>query len=254
MFQLEGNDQSLRMLDREGKFIQSDLNFSLARRSIFQPMKPELVLRGLFRYSADVVSFEPCATGQKMLVIMDGDYLALESAYVAAHGKPGEPLLAEINARVLKQVRMEGEGAEPAVLVKHFIALSNENSCPPAKPAQLDSVANIENHTWILTALGGAPVKPKAGKQAAQLLLDAKEKRVSGSGGCNRIAGGYTMDGSKLSFGQMVSTMMMCADGAEQEQRFIKALAEVATWEIHGDVLTLHDQAGKNLADFRVGH
>lgn len=251
MFQLEKDGQSLRMLDREGKAIQSDLNFSLARKSIFQPMKPELVLRGLVRYSADVASFEPCATGQKMVVIMDGDYLALKSAYVTARSKPGEPLLAEIDARVLKQARMEGEGAEPAVLVKRFITLTDKNTCPPAKA---DSTVSIENRTWVLTVLEGAPVPKKEGSQAAHLILDAKEKRVSGSGGCNRIAGGYTLDGSQLSFGQMVSTMMMCADGAEQERRFLKVLAEVATWEINGNMLTLRDKAGRNLAGFRVDH
>ena len=76
---------------------------------------------------------------------------------------------------------------------------------------------------------------------------------MSGSGGCNRITGGYESNGDKLTFGQMASTMMACASGMETEQNFLKALGEVKRWKIAGHELELMDGAGKVVAVFEWG-
>jgi heat shock protein HslJ len=68
--------------------------------------------------------------------------------------------------------------------------------------------------------------------------------RVSGSGGCNRVSGSYTRDGSKLELGPLISTRMACADQrlTEQEGAFLSALALVNRHEVTGDTLVLfHD-------------
>ena len=84
-------------------------------------------------------------------------------------------------------------------------------------------------------------------------LAQGKEKgsgTVSGSGGCNRFNGGFTLDGDQLRFSKMASTMMACADGMEQEGRFLKDLARIARYRIAGDQLELLDDSGATLMLF----
>jgi heat shock protein HslJ len=69
--------------------------------------------------------------------------------------------------------------------------------------------------------------------------------RVAGSGGCNRFAGGYTLEGAALRFGQLAGTMMACVPAlGEQEQRFHVALAEVRAWRIDNGLLQLTNASG----------
>jgi len=118
--------------------------------------------------------------------------------------------------------------------VMKFIELSAASTCPSnAQPATL------EDTTWSLVELNGKAIEqPKEG-QGAHFVLMSKDKRVAGSGGCNRVFGGYTLDGDKLTFSKMASTMMMCEDTMELEQRFLKMLDTVAHWSIAGDMLVL---------------
>jgi len=234
---------SLRMLDQQGQPIDSPMNLSLTRKNIFQPMKPELAMWGLFTYMADAARFEPCATGHSMPVVKRADYLALERAYLAATPKPGSPLLAQIDAQVLKQPRVDAEGSEPSVIIKRFIELKSATSCPSAQTA-----LGIEDRTWTLIQLGEQLVTPPKDAPGAHLILMSKDQRVAGSGGCNRIMGGYALDGNKLSFSKMASTMMACQDGMALEQTFLKALDTVASWSIDGNTLILKDASGQVVA------
>jgi heat shock protein HslJ len=77
-----------------------------------------------------------------------------------------------------------------------------------------------------------------------------REKRVAGSGGCNRMMGSYTLDGGKLTFSQMAGTRMACPDGMDVEQAFHAALGKVATWRIDGETLELFDAGGASVAEF----
>ncbi len=54
--------------------------------------------------------------------------------------------------------------------------------------------------------------------------------RVSGSTGCNRLTGSYTQNGSQLHFSPLATTRMMCAQGADIEAAYVKALGEVQTY------------------------
>src|SRR5271166_1865829 len=65
------------------------------------------------------------------------------------------------------------------------------------------SAAPLENTYWKLTVLRGASVETVDPQHEAHLILDPKEQRVSGSSGCNRLIGAYTLTGDRLSFGQM---------------------------------------------------
>ena len=73
---------------------------------------------------------------------------------------------------------------------------------------------------------------------------------MSGSGGCNRLAGTYTVEGNRLTFSRMAGTMMACPSGMEQERSFHDALGRAATWRIDGERLELSDATGKVIAQF----
>ena len=81
-------------------------------------------------------------------------------------------------------------------------------------------------------------------------MLHAKEGRLAGSGGCNRIMGGYTLDGEKISFGKMEMTRMACPEEMQQEREFVDTLQRVRSWKITGQHLELFDEAGTQVARF----
>lgn len=97
---------------------------------------------------------------------------------------------------------------------------------------------------WKLTTLVSAGtatsaiVNAELGREAGFEFLP--EGRVSGSGGCNVINAGFTLDGNKISFGPAMSTMMACAeDVMRQEFAFTQALEQIETFTLEGDTLTL---------------
>lgn len=110
--------------------------------------------------------------------------------------------------------------------------------------------ALLRNTYWKLTYLGDTPSQTTARLQEAHLIFAAHELRVSGSSGCNRIMGGFRLDGDNLHVSQMVATRMACLDGMEQEQLFLKSLNDVAHYRIKGDQLELLDRSGKIIARF----
>lgn len=111
---------------------------------------------------------------------------------------------------------------------------------------------SLRNTHWKLVALNGKPVTVAKGQREPHLVLKADELRVSGSGGCNNVMGGFELEGESLRFIQMASTMMACPEGMEQEGRFLKTLESVARFRIAGDALTLFDAKGRAAAKFRA--
>ncbi len=107
------------------------------------------------------------------------------------------------------------------------------------------ATASIENIEWQLTRLGTTPAVIANPQNAPRLTLQSADGRATGSGGCNRLMGSYTLEGSKLKFGQMAGTMMACPQGMEQERAFHEALAKVAGWRLNGAVLELLDATGQ---------
>ena len=113
--------------------------------------------------------------------------------------------------------------------------------------------ASPENAEWTLVRLGEQPVTSNDKQRAPSFTMNSADKRVSGSGGCNRFTGNYTLAGDQLKFGQLAGTMMACLEGMEQEQAFHKALTSTAAWRITDEQLELLDGGGKSLATLARG-
>ena len=201
-------------------------------------------MRGLYSYMADAGFFVDCATGRRLPVAHEGDNAVLEAAYSNARTKPGATLLATVDGRVEDRMPMEGPGPKPTLIVERFVSIG-AGTC-----SDQGSTASLENTYWKLMRLGTEPVTVAEQQREPHFILQAEQKRVAGSGGCNRLMGSYTIDGEHIKFGQMAGTMMACPQGMEQERAFHQALAKVARWRIAGETLELFDAEGRSLAQF----
>ncbi len=121
-----------------------------------------------------------------------------------------------------------------------------------ARQPKPTGAASLTGTTWTLIELGGKPASKGAGGKAPNITLQGSESRISGFGGCNRLMGGYQLEGNEIAFPQLAMTMMACVDGMELERSFSKALGETTRYEIEGSTLTLFAADGTALAKFEA--
>jgi len=92
-----------------------------------------------------------------------------------------------------------------------------------------DAVKLKQDHSYVVEWIGERPLMDYA---HLTVTLGA-DGRAYGNGGCNHWFAPYTVDGEKLSFGQIGSTRKLCAEALmEQEHRFFQALQGVQRWDI----------------------
>jgi len=82
----------------------------------------------------------------------------------------------------------------------------------------MDEAVSLGGTEWTLVELGGASVDFAEGEPAPFLVLDLEESQVTGSGGCNRLVGSFTLSEDELRFGPLASTRMACADAVMERE------------------------------------
>lgn len=119
-------------------------------------------------------------------------------------------------------------------LVAVFICLS---SFPQQTQAQ-QPATGLFGKTWTLTEIEGR----KVNADKANIQFDRDQKRVSGSGGCNRFSGAFEIQDSSLTFSRTISTKMACVDVEVQrtETRFLSLLDSVTRYGVEGSSLRLY--------------
>lgn len=119
------------------------------------------------------------------------------------------------------------------------------DAVPPATQPPKPDVSLTDTY-WKLTEVNGRPVTVIEGIHEPNLVLQSQESRFAGSGGVNRLMGGYTRNGDSLTFSNTASTMMAGPPEAmAQEQTIVTALPNVRGFVIDGDQLTLFGDAGQ---------
>ncbi|KTE02651.1 TetR family transcriptional regulator [Sphingopyxis sp. H038] len=79
----------------------------------------------------------------------------------------------------------------------------------------------LAGSNWSFVSIGGVPV---AADRPTSLQFDGN--RMSGSAGCNRFSGTYSVDGGTLKAGPLMATEMACPGaGMTQEAAFFKLMA-----------------------------
>lgn len=105
----------------------------------------------------------------------------------------------------------------------------------------------LANTYWKLTELRGAQVEVAPNQREPHVILQVPERRVVGSGGCNRLVGAYADANGVLEFKGLTTTRMACPEGMAQEGEILKALGEVRGYAVKGDTLSLLDAGGASV-------
>jgi uncharacterized lipoprotein YbaY len=89
----------------------------------------------------------------------------------------------------------------------------------------------------MLTEVDGVAVRTAQ----PYIEFDRQAKRFSGDSGCNRISGGFELDGSSLRLSRIVSTKRACLDADVQqvETNYLKALEQTTRFQVQDDTLRL---------------
>lgn len=191
--------------------------------------------RGMMAYMADAASFTACEGGAFFPIAAEGAYLELERAYLAAQGSPGAPVLVEVEGAAPLRPGPDG-GAAPALLVARVLGVYPGQGCDAAPSPPL------EGTEWVGVSVDGAPLPEGV---EATLHLAPEERRVSGSGGCNRFSGAYELAGGRLTFGTLAATRRACPGPAmDAEAAFLAALGRAGSYRLEGDRLELLGEAG----------
>lgn len=116
--------------------------------------------------------------------------------------------------------------------------------------AAIAQSAQLTGKVWVLTSLSGKP--PLRATVLTAEFTDGKT--ISGSSGCNRYSGRYSVSGNKLRVtGPLASTQRACAKAImSQEASFQKALLSARSYEVSGATLTLRSAGGKVVLRFKA--
>lgn len=100
---------------------------------------------------------------------------------------------------------------------------------PPAalSPQEEAAVLKLTGKEYRVTAIGGQPVSG----QRPMTVKFGEDGRVGGFGGCNTYGGSFGENDGKITFGDIISTMMACLDpkSGAQEGALYAALKGTAT-------------------------
>lgn len=162
---------------------------------------------------------------------------------VRAFGRAADRLADEVVGWTIVQ---GGQAVSPAVAC----SASGPAGCgegrvriePDLRQPALDAVR------WTLVRVGALTAQP--GERPAYLeFATSPEARVSGSSGCNRLSGGFVLQGEALRFLPIAGTRMLCPDGMALEEAFLKALAATQAHRIAEGRLQLVDARGEVVAE-----
>ncbi|MCP4420550.1 MAG: META domain-containing protein [Chloroflexi bacterium] len=136
------------------------------------------------------------------------------------------------------EIRTDDEGNQVGICV-----FEDDSECEEwafyrdeCQPGQTDSLVGIN---WNLVTYGDQTPLPDAVP-----TIQFSEDGISGSSGCNSYSGGYTLDGTALTIGEMLITLMACEGLMEQEAIFTQMLQAAESITLDGEMLTIHTTEG----------
>ncbi len=208
-----------------------------------EPFEPHLPLRGMLTYNGDTARFTECMTGRDYPLVKDGDYEALEHAYLAAGAEPGGPIMASFDGGIVQQPK-DGPGSQQAVLVERFVGVWPGETCERTLGA-----ATLTNTYWKVLRLGAADVAAGEGRREPNLILREGDRHFTATVGCDQITGSYTQNGERLQFAPQKAAATPCpAPLDEWEKQLGQVLTQTASWRIDGQTLELLDDRKNTLA------
>lgn len=108
--------------------------------------------------------------------------------------------------------------------------------------------ASLKEKKWVVETLNGQRPELPDGAETPWLKLVADQ--LQGFGGCNALMGGYTLEGTKLSFSNIGSTKKYCEGVQPTENAVKEMLGQVDSFRLDDNQLRLLG-GGKELAQLR---
>lgn len=239
------NADTLRLLDDRGREIQSTLNYDLARAKTFDPLEDPFRKRWMYVRSAGRGYAIDCIKGMRLPIAQERDMAALDAAYEKAHPAENAPLVVEFEGHFARRPKTPGTGEEDVVVVDKFILATSGEGCTGSLP-----VGSLENTYWKLVDLDGGAASIMPGQQEPHLRLESVLRRVTVTGGCNSLRGGYQLDQGNLRFTPLAGTRKACPEPVmDQENSLLKVLAATTTFRLFNEALELYGE-GRRLARF----
>jgi copper homeostasis protein (lipoprotein) len=199
-------------------------------------------LLGMYHYLADTASLDECLTGRRWPMLIEGEHLALERAYLAHRAQGGGAwVLATLTARFVEREPEPGVPPREMLLVEGFGRLWPRETCATDAPA----TASLLNTRWRVVDIDGLPVTVVEGRREPWLQLFGVGNRVRGHGGCSEFSGRFEQGSDGILFKVPARTRKVCpGEMGAQEARFIDALNAAESRRIVGDALHLRDAQG----------
>jgi heat shock protein HslJ len=135
------------------------------------------------------------------------------------------------------------------VLVVLMLGVS---ACASTGGQSLLSLEDLANTHWQLSELGDIGAELPVVEGSTVTLDLGTNGEISGNAGCNSFGGTFTLDNSKLTVGEITSTLMACTDQLvmDQENQVLTALKNATGIELNGDELTILYNEGKSALRF----
>ena len=91
------------------------------------------------------------------------------------------------------------------------------------------SSTSLPGSTWTVTSINGKTTEA----EGTPTIEFGSDGTVAGTTGCNRYSGKVAIDGDKITFGPMTSTLIGCEGAiADQEQAFLAAMDGATNWSV----------------------
>jgi heat shock protein HslJ len=236
---------TLRMLDDRGREIQSTLNYDLVRSNTFDPIEQPFRKRWMYERNVNRGFAIDCIKGMRFPIAQEGDLAGLDAAYKTAQLAENAPLVVEFEGHFARRPKAPGTGEEEVVVVNKFLQGRPGEGCTGSLP-----VGGLENTYWKLVELNGAEVAIAPGQQEPHLRLESVLRRVTVTGGCNSLRGGYQVTQGNLRFTPLAGTKKACPQAVmDREVTLLRALEATTTFRLFTEALELYGQ-GKRLARF----
>jgi heat shock protein HslJ len=123
------------------------------------------------------------------------------------------------------------------MLIVMLLSACSNNENPVGDP--------LSGTSWELVYYRKSPVI-----EGVTVTADFEEGQVKGSSGCNSYSGSYQVEGDKISFGPLMSTLMACLDPEgvmDQETMYLAWLQDAQTYQIQDDQLLIFRSDGEAL-------
>jgi heat shock protein HslJ len=201
-------------------------------------------MQGLVTFAAGGARFEDCESGEIHPIATEGDFAALEHAYLAAGNEPGVSVFATFDGEVVEDM----EDADEAVLVSRFVGVWPGVNCERA----LGEVSLTDTYWRFVSLYGNSVSMPENGKEPHMILLGA-DARFTATLGCNQFMGTFKLQGHGIRFGGgAASTKVACRPQQTRwEALFRDMISDVEGWKITEGELNLLDAHGKPIAELQ---